>query len=91
MGSPTLPKIVCHGRSATPGFLLLTPAAGEVLHASNQESVQRGLDHIGTEHILLGLIRDRESVAARILVTHGAGLDRTGRITDELIQWYPAR
>ncbi len=84
-------EIVGQGRSARPGFPPFTPAAGEVLHASNEESVQRGLDHIGTEHILLGLVRDREGVAAQALVTQGAGLDDTRRSTDELVQRYPAR
>ncbi|WP_183538562.1 Clp protease N-terminal domain-containing protein [Microbispora sp. NBRC 16548] len=52
---------------------------------------RRGLDYIGTEHILLALVRDRESVAARVPVTDGAGLDHIGRIADELVQRYPAR
>ena len=79
------------GESATPGYLPFTPAANEVLQAANQESVQRGLDYIGTEHLLLGLIRDRESLAAQVLVKLGADLDQVGQTTDKLLQQYLAR
>jgi ATP-dependent Clp protease ATP-binding subunit ClpA len=79
------------GESATSGYLPFTPAAGEVLQAANQESVQRGLDYIGTEHLLLGLIRDDASVAAQVLVKLGVDLDQVGRTTDELLQQYLAR
>ncbi|GIH62341.1 hypothetical protein Msi02_31580 [Microbispora siamensis] len=84
-------EIVGHGRPATPEPLPFTPSAGEVLRMSNQESEQRGLDYIGTEHILLALVRDRESVAAQVLVKHGADLDQVRRTTDELVQQYLAR
>ncbi|MEV4455195.1 Clp protease N-terminal domain-containing protein [Microbispora sp. NPDC049633] len=68
-----------------------TPSAGEVLASANQESLRRGHDRIGTEHILLGLIRDGESAASRILVTLGAGLDQVERSTNALVQrYYPA-
>jgi ATP-dependent Clp protease ATP-binding subunit ClpC len=79
------------GRSATSGYLAFTPAANEVLQAANQESLRRGLDYIGTEHLLLGLIRDGESLAAQVLVKLGADLDQVGRTTDELLQRYLAR
>ncbi|MFF4622737.1 Clp protease N-terminal domain-containing protein [Nonomuraea jabiensis] len=46
------------GQSAASGHLLFTLSAGEALQASNQESLQRDLDYIGTEHLLLGLVRD---------------------------------
>ncbi|WP_428834009.1 Clp protease N-terminal domain-containing protein [Microbispora maris] len=69
-----------------------TPSGGKVLESANQESLGRGHDRIGTEHILLGLIRDGESGAARILVALGAGLDRIERSTNALVQqYYPAR
>ncbi|OPG12744.1 hypothetical protein B1L11_12500 [Microbispora sp. GKU 823] len=84
-------EIVGHRRHATPEPLPFTPSAGEVLRMSNQESEQRGLDYIGTEHILLALVRDRESVAAQVLVKRGADLDQVRRITDELVQQYLAR
>lgn len=79
------------GRSVTPELVPFTPSAVDVLQSSNQESVQRGLDYVGTEHILLALIRDRGSVAARVLVGLGADLDQVGRSVDELVQRYLAR
>ncbi|MBE3008474.1 hypothetical protein IL992_04635 [Microbispora sp. NEAU-D428] len=84
-------EIVGHGQSATSGFLPFTPSAGEVLQMSNQESTQRGLDYIGTEHILLALVRDHESVAAQVLVKLGADLDQVRQTTDELVRQYLAR
>ncbi|MEV1198412.1 Clp protease N-terminal domain-containing protein [Microbispora rosea] len=84
-------EIVGHGQSAPPEFLPYTAAAGAVLQSSNQESVQRGHDRIGTEHILLALLRDRESVAAQILVACGLDNDKVARATEELVrQYYPA-
>ncbi|MEU7747583.1 Clp protease N-terminal domain-containing protein [Nonomuraea sp. NPDC049158] len=79
------------GESAPSGYLPFTSSANEVLQAANQESVQRGLDHIGTEHLLLGLIRDRASVAVQVLVKLGADPDQVGRTMDELLQQYLAR
>lgn len=79
------------GQSATSGYLPFTPSANEVLQAANQESSQRGLDYIGTEHLLLGLVRDDGSVAAQVLVKLGADLDQVRQTTDELIQRYLAR
>ncbi|MEV7801609.1 Clp protease N-terminal domain-containing protein [Microbispora sp. NPDC088329] len=81
-----------HGQAAPSGHLPFTPAAGAVLQSSDQESLERGHDRIGTEHILLALIRDRESAACRILVTLGADLDQVKQSTDALVrQYYPAR
>ncbi|NUW42044.1 Clp protease N-terminal domain-containing protein [Nonomuraea rhodomycinica] len=79
------------GRSATPERLAFTPPAIQVLQGANQESLQRGLDYVGTEHILLALVRDSESVAARLLVKHGADLDQVARSTDELVRQYTSR
>jgi ATP-dependent Clp protease ATP-binding subunit ClpC len=79
------------GQSAASGHLPFTPSASEVLQTSNQESLQRGLDYIGTEHLLLGLTRDGTSVAAQVLVKLGADLDRVRRATDELVQQYTAK
>jgi ATP-dependent Clp protease ATP-binding subunit ClpA len=73
------------GQTAASGHLPFTPAAGEALQSSNQESSQRGLDHIGTEHLLLGLVRDGSSAAAQVLVKLGVDLDQVGRAADELV------
>lgn len=79
------------GRSATPGHLAFTPPATQVLQGANRESLQRGLDYIGTEHILLALVRDGESVAARLLVGLGGDLDQVARTTEELVRQYVSR
>ncbi|WP_101790338.1 Clp protease N-terminal domain-containing protein [Nonomuraea indica] len=73
------------GRTVASGHLPFAPAAGEALQLSDQESTRRGLDHIGTEHLLLGLVRDGASAAAQVLVKLGADLDRVRRAADELV------
>ena len=86
-------EIVGQGQATpSPGEPIpFAPSGGKVLESANQESLRRGHDRIGTEHILLGLIRDGESAASRILVTLGAGLDRIERSTNALVQrYYPA-
>ncbi|WP_169985599.1 Clp protease N-terminal domain-containing protein [Microbispora sp. H10836] len=86
-------EIIGQGQAApNPGEPIpFSPSGGKVLESANQESVRLGHDRIGTEHILLGLIRDGESVASRILVELGAGLDQIGESTNALVrQYYPA-
>ncbi|MEU6424529.1 Clp protease N-terminal domain-containing protein [Microbispora sp. NPDC046973] len=86
-------EIVGHGPTAAPGQPIpFTPAAAAVLQGAVQESLQRGHDRVGTEHILLALLRDRESAAAQVLVRRGADLDHAARATEELVrQYYPIR
>ncbi|GAB3131410.1 Clp protease N-terminal domain-containing protein [Microbispora hainanensis] len=84
-------ETVGHGRPATAEHLPFAPAAHAVLQGSNEESVRRGHDRIGTEHILLALLRDRETVAARVLVACGADPGHAARAMEELVrQYYPA-
>lgn len=66
------------GRGSTPteGALPYTPRAKKVLELSLREALQLGHNYIGTEHILLGLIREGEGVAAQVLVKLGADLSR---------------
>jgi ATP-dependent Clp protease ATP-binding subunit ClpA len=54
----------------------LHPRAKKVLELSLREALQLGHNYIGTEHILLGLIREGEGVATQVLVTLGADRDR---------------
>jgi hypothetical protein len=63
------------GSEAPGGHIPFTPRAKKVLELSLREALQLGHNYIGTEHILLGLIREGEGVAARVLVGLGAGLD----------------
>lgn len=67
-------KIVGRGKG-TPAELSLTPNAKQVMESSLEESQRLGLNYIGTEHLLLGLLRDRDSAGAKILENLGVNLD----------------
>jgi ATP-dependent Clp protease ATP-binding subunit ClpA len=76
-------EIIGKGQYAPSGHIPFTPRAKKVLELSLRESLQLGHDYIGTEHILLGLIREGEGVAAHVLVRLGADLDR---VREEVIK-----
>jgi ATP-dependent Clp protease ATP-binding subunit ClpC len=67
-----------------------TPRAKKVLELSLREALQLGHNHIGTEHILLGLVREGEGVAAQVLVGLGADLLRVRVTVMELLADYPS-
>ncbi len=69
-------EIIGRGKHAPSGHIPFTPRAKKVLELSLRESLQLGNDYIGTEHILLGLLREGEGVAAQVLVRLGADLNR---------------
>jgi ATP-dependent Clp protease ATP-binding subunit ClpA len=69
-------EIIGQGQQAPSGHIPFTPRAKKVLELSLREALQLGHNYIGTEHILLGLIREGEGVAAQVLVTLGADLNR---------------
>jgi ATP-dependent Clp protease ATP-binding subunit ClpA len=69
-------EIIGQGGSSPPGHIPFTPRAKKVLELSLREALQLGHNYIGTEHILLGLIREGEGVAAQVLVKLGADLSR---------------
>jgi ATP-dependent Clp protease ATP-binding subunit ClpC len=69
-------EIIGRGQHQLTGHIPFTPRAKKVLELSLRESQQLGHDYIGTEHILLGLIREGEGVAAQVLVKLGADLNR---------------
>jgi len=64
------------GRSQPPGPIPYTPRARRVLDLAQREAMQMGHRRIGTEHILLGLIREGRNVAAQVVVTLGGDLSR---------------
>jgi len=73
------------GHLAPEGHIPFTPRAKKVLELSLREALQLGHNYIGTEHILLGLVREGEGVAAQVLIQRGAGLDRVRKaVLDEL-------
>jgi ATP-dependent Clp protease ATP-binding subunit ClpC len=75
--------IIGEGGGAPSGHIPFTPRSKKVLELSLREALQLGHNYIGTEHILLGLIREGEGVGAQVLVTLGADLSR---VRDEVIQ-----
>jgi ATP-dependent Clp protease ATP-binding subunit ClpC len=76
-------EIIGAGQSPPSGHIPFTPRAKKVLEMSLREALQLGHNYIGTEHILLGLIREGEGVAAQVLVKLGADL---GRVRQQVIQ-----
>jgi ATP-dependent Clp protease ATP-binding subunit ClpC len=79
------------GEQAPSGRLPFTPQAKDVLKLAMDEAVQLGHDYIGTEHILLGLIRGGDGVAARVLTGMGADLDGTRQQVTRLLDEYRRR
>jgi hypothetical protein len=69
-------EIVGRGAEAPTGHIPFTPRAKKVLELSLREALSLGHNYIGTEHILLGLIREGEGVAAQVLVKLGASFER---------------
>jgi len=69
-------EMIGRGQHELSGHIPFTPRTKKVLELSLRESQQLGHDYIGTEHILLGLIREAEGVAAQVLVKMGADLNR---------------
>jgi ATP-dependent Clp protease ATP-binding subunit ClpC len=76
---------VGEGDGAPSGHIPFTARAKKVLELSLREALQLGHDYIGTEHILLGLIREGEGVAAQVLGKLGADLDRVRASVNQLV------
>src|SRR5437660_4495374 len=76
-------EIIGQGQQAPSGHLPLTPRAKKVLELALREALSLGHNYIGTEHILLGLVRENEGVAARILLDFDADSEK---IRNEVIR-----
>jgi ATP-dependent Clp protease ATP-binding subunit ClpC len=74
--------------SSTTGSPPFTPRAKKVLELSLREALQLGHNYIGTEHMLLGLVREGEGVAAQVLVNLGADLSRVRQQVIQLLSGY---
>ena len=81
-------EIIGRGEQAPSGHIPFTPRAKKVLELSLREAKALGHNYIGTEHILLGLIREGSGVAAQVLVKLGADLNRTRQ---QVVQLLPGR
>ena len=84
-------EIIGQGQQAPSGRIPFTPRAKRVLELSLKEARQQGRNYIGTEHILLGLIREGEGVAAQVLVRLGADLNRVRQQVIQLLHGYQGK
>ena len=78
-------EIIGQGQQAPTGHIPFTPRAKKVLELSLREALQLGHNYIGTEHILLGLIREGEGVAAQVLQKLGAELQKVRQTVIQLL------
>jgi ATP-dependent Clp protease ATP-binding subunit ClpA len=79
-------EIIGQGQQAPSGHIPFTPRAKKVLELSLRESQQLGHNYIGTEHLLLGLVREGEGVAAQVLVKLGADQARVRQQVSQLLR-----
>ncbi len=82
--------IIGQGQSAPTGHIPFTPRAKKVLELSLREALQLGHNYIGTEHLLLGLLREGQGVAAQVLVKLGADQARVRQQVIQLLSGYAA-
>jgi ATP-dependent Clp protease ATP-binding subunit ClpA len=76
-------ELIGHGHSTPAGHIPFTPRAKKALALSLREALGLGHNYVGTEHLLLGLAREGEGVAAELLVGFGAG---HARLRDQVLQ-----
>ena len=79
-------EIIGRGKRSPSGHIPFTPRAKKVLELSLREALQLNHNYIGTEHILLGLVREGEGVAAQVLIKLGGSLSR---VRDKVIELAP--
>ena len=80
--------IIGHGSQPVTGHIPFTPRAKKVLELSLREGLQMGHKYIGTEFLLLGLIREGDGVAAQVLIKLGADLPRVRQQVIQLLSGY---
>jgi ATP-dependent Clp protease ATP-binding subunit ClpA len=78
-------EVIGRGQSGPTGHIPFTPRAKKVLELSLREAKQLGHNYIGTEHLLLGLVREGEGVAAQVLIRLGGDLSRVRQQVIELL------
>jgi hypothetical protein len=84
-------RIIGRGTAAPRGHIPFTPRSKKVLELALREALQLGHNYIGTEHVLLGLVREGEGVAAQVMVGLGADLPRVRRQVTDLLEDAPRR
>jgi ATP-dependent Clp protease ATP-binding subunit ClpC len=83
-------EIIGQGQQAPSGHIPFTPRVKKVLELTQQAALQLGHNYIGTEHILLGLIREGDGVAAQVLLMLGADLNLVRQQVIQLLHGHPA-
>jgi ATP-dependent Clp protease ATP-binding subunit ClpA len=83
--------LVGRGQQPASGHIPFTPRAKKVLELALRESVQLGHDFIGTEHLLLGLVREGEGPAAQVLAQRGIELDAVRQEVIRLLHGHQGR
>lgn len=81
-------EIIGEGQESPQGHIPFTPRAKKVIEYAMREGLQLGHSYIGTEHLLLGLTREPEGVAAQVLNKLGAEMDRVRTQVNQLISGY---
>lgn len=79
-------EMIGKGNAAPNGHIPFTPHAKQVLELSLREALQLGHSYIGTEHILLGLIREGEGVGTQVLIKMGVDLSELRTVTIDMIR-----
>ena len=83
-------EIIGQGQQAPSGHIPFTPRTKQVLELSRREAEQLGHNYIGTEHILLGLVREGDGVGVQVLIMLGADLNRVRQQVIQLLHGHPA-
>jgi hypothetical protein len=83
--------IIGMGQQQPTGHVPFTPRARKVLELALREALQLGHNYIGTEHILLGLIREGEGVGAQVLIKLGGDLNRVRQVVIQLLSGYAGK
>jgi hypothetical protein len=81
-------EVIGRGTDAPTGHIPFTPRAKKVLELSLREALELGHNYIGTEHILLGLLREGQGVGAQVLGELGADLTRVRQVVVQLLAGY---
>jgi hypothetical protein len=85
VGREDVLAIIGRGKGASSGHIPFTPRAKKCLELALREALQLGHDYIGTEHVLLGIVREGEGVGAQILRKHAASLSEVrAAVVDQL-------
>ena len=80
--------IIGEGEKPVEGHIPFTPRAKRVFELSLREALQLGHNYIGTEHLLLGLLKEGEGVASQVLIKLGADLSKVRQTVIELLSGY---